>query len=81
MEFISNNQWIIILLPFFIIAVIGIVLGAKNVRREKGIRQKVQKLGFFVGTQEDIKAIEKAPTFFFLRRKVGMRGSYESGIL
>ena len=46
MEFISNNQWIIILLPFFIITVIGIVLGAKTVRREKGIRQKAQELGF-----------------------------------
>ena len=66
MEFISNNQWIIILLPFFIITVIGIVLGAKNVRREKGIRQKAQELGFFVGTQESIKEITNIPTFFLL---------------
>jgi hypothetical protein len=66
MEFISNNQWIIILLPFFIITVIGIVLGAKNVRREKGIRQKAQELGFVAGTQESIKEITNIPAFFLL---------------
>lgn len=66
MEFISNNQWIIFLLPFFIITVIGIVLGAKNVRREKGIRQKARALGFFVGTQESIKGIMNVPAFFLL---------------
>jgi hypothetical protein len=66
MEFISNNQWIIILLPFFIITIIGIVLGAKNVRREKGIRQKARELGFFIGTQESIKEIMNIPTFFLL---------------
>ena len=66
MEFISNNQWIIILLPFLVIIIIGIVLGAKNVRREKGIRQKVQELGFFVGTQESIKEVTNIPAFFLL---------------
>ena len=66
MEFISNNQWVIILLPFLIIAVIGIILGAKNVRREKGIRQKAQELGFFIGTQEAIKEITNIPSFFLL---------------
>lgn len=66
MEFISNNQWIIILLPFFIITIIGVVLGAKNIRREKNIRQKTQELGFFVSTQEPIKEITNIPAFFLL---------------
>ena len=66
MEFISNNQWIVILLPFLIIAVIGIVLGVKNARREKSVRQQAQKLGFFVGAQDAIKEIENIPAFFLL---------------
>lgn len=66
MEFISDNQWIIILFPFFIIAIIGVVLGAKNIRREKDIRQKAQELGFFVRTQEPIKEITNIPVFFLL---------------
>ncbi len=66
MEFLSNNQWIIILLPFFIIIVIGIVLAAKNIRREKGVQQKARELGFFVGTQNPIKEIKNIPAFFLL---------------
>ncbi|MCF6177974.1 MAG: hypothetical protein L3J63_01105 [Geopsychrobacter sp.] len=66
MAFISNNQWVIPLLLFLIIAIIGIVLGAKNIRREKGIQQKARELGFFVGTQESIKEITNIPAFFLL---------------
>jgi len=67
MEFLSHHQWIIILLPFLIIVVIGIVSGVKNVWREKSIQQKTQKLGFFIGTQANIKDIKNIPTFCLLK--------------
>jgi len=66
MSFISTNQWIIPVLLFSIIAIIGVVLGAKNVRREKSIQKKARELGFFVGTQEPIKNITNIPAFFLL---------------
>ena len=53
-------------MKFFIIIAIGIVLGAKNVRREKGIQKKARELGFLVGTQESIKKIGDIPAFFLL---------------
>ncbi len=64
MDFISNNQWIIPLSLFSIIVIIGIVLGAKNIRREKNIQKEVRKLGLFTGTQEPIKRDTKLPSFF-----------------
>ncbi len=73
MSFISNNQWIIPLLLFLIIAIIGIVLGVNNIGREKGIRQKMRTLGFFVGAQEAIKKIENIPRFFLLNPQGGHR--------
>lgn len=66
MEFISNNQWVIPLFLFSIIAIIGIILGVKDIRREKGIRRQVQKLGLFTGTQEDIEEVTNIPAFFLL---------------
>jgi len=71
MDFISDNQWIIVLIPFSIIAVIGIVLGTKNLKREKRVRQEARRLGYLTGTQENIRNIEKAPAFFLLAPQGG----------
>jgi len=66
MDFISNHQWVIILAPFLIIATIGVVLGTKNLKREKAIRKEAQSFGYVTNAPNNIKKLEDIPDFFLL---------------
>ncbi|ORJ62949.1 hypothetical protein [Geothermobacter hydrogeniphilus] len=66
MDFISNHQWVIILAPFLIIATIGVILGTKNLKREKAVRKEAQAFGYIANDKNNVKKLDDIPDFFLL---------------
>ncbi|PNU21478.1 hypothetical protein C2E25_01035 [Geothermobacter hydrogeniphilus] len=66
MDFIASHQWVIILAPFLIIATIGVILGTKNLKREKAVRKEAQAFGYITNDKNNVKKLDDIPDFFLL---------------